>query len=144
MTGGAGIRYAGVVSRAIAFVTDAMIVVVFTIASIAGVNLIASTLGAGPRELAQIVTPILAVAPPLLLVIYESALWTLAGRTPGKALLGLRVTRADGRPVTLGSAVVRALVLVVVFVGALWSLVDRRHQGLHDKLARTVVIYDRP
>jgi uncharacterized RDD family membrane protein YckC len=56
------------------------------------------------------------------------------------ALLGVRVVRVDGRPVGRLAALVRAVVLAYFPIGALWFLVDSRHQGLHDKLARTAVV----
>jgi uncharacterized RDD family membrane protein YckC len=137
-------RYAGVVSRGIAFGIDAFIVVMATAVAVAVVSVVASALNPNPRGLADVIVLALAVAPPVLLVLYDATLCALTGRTPGKALLGLRVVRTDGRPVSLPSALVRALLLVIVTVGTLWSIVDRRHQGLHDKVAGTVVIYDGP
>jgi uncharacterized RDD family membrane protein YckC len=69
----------------------------------------------------------------------------VAGFTPGKGLLGLRIVRTDGQRVKLGAAVLRFigywLSALVLFLGFIWIIVDRRRQGWHDKLGRTVVIY---
>ena len=70
------------------------------------------------------------------------------GQTLGKELLGIRVTRLDGAPVRLGTALLRELLgkLVLgitgvwVLVDNLWPLADARNQALHDKLASTVVL----
>jgi uncharacterized RDD family membrane protein YckC len=35
-------------------------------------------------------------------------------------------------------------VLAYFPIGALWCLVDRRHQAIHDKLARTAVVRTAP
>lgn len=68
------------------------------------------------------------------------------GRTPGKALLGLRVVTESGIAPTFGQAVVRSLTRV--FSGPLqiidwaWALFDERRQRALDKLARTLVVRD--
>ena len=79
--------------------------------------------------------------------IYSAVFWVLVGRTPGKAALGLRVVRVDGRPIGWGTSVTRAVgyaVSSILMLGFAWIAVDRRHQGFHDKLARTFVVYDPP
>jgi uncharacterized RDD family membrane protein YckC len=84
---------------------------------------------------------------PWLFLIYSAVFWVLAGRTPGKAALGLRVVRVDDRAIGWGTAVTRAagyVVSSILMIGFMWIAVDRRHQGFHDKLARTFVVYDTP
>jgi uncharacterized RDD family membrane protein YckC len=74
------------------------------------------------------------------MTVYCAVFWLLAGRTPGMALLGLRVVRTDGRPVRWFGVLLRGVLLAYFPVGALWLVVDRRHQAVHDKVARTLVI----
>jgi uncharacterized RDD family membrane protein YckC len=68
------------------------------------------------------------------------------GQTWGKQLLGLRVVREDGRPVTAGIAVLRELVgkaglgALTLGLGVAWLLLDLRRRGLHDRLAGTLVV----
>lgn len=69
------------------------------------------------------------------------------GATPGMRLVRERVARADtGFAPTWGDAIVRFLGMLVsgltLNLGYLWVAVDGRKQGLHDHLARTVVILD--
>lgn len=136
----AAARYAGMVSRTIAYLLDALLVAVtFTFGAV-GVGLIASVIGAEARDLARAVTSAYAFLLPASFVTYNLLFWGLAGRTPGMALVGVRVVTTHGRPVSWPAALVRALVLGLFPLGALWAFVDRRHQGLHDKLARTTVI----
>ena len=136
-------RYAGVVSRATAFVADATIVVSLTLGCLVVVQVVGLVLaGAWQRALAEGSASLLLYGPAALLVLYNSLFWSLTGRTPGMALLGLRVGRTDGRPLTWGRALVRALTLMFLSWGFLWSLVDSRRQALHDKFAGTVVLYD--
>jgi uncharacterized RDD family membrane protein YckC len=55
----------------------------------------------------------------------------------GKRILSIRVVRIDGRPVGLGWALVRTVLLLLV-VPAL--IADRDLRGLHDRAANTIVI----
>jgi uncharacterized RDD family membrane protein YckC len=64
-------------------------------------------------------------------------LTALTGFTVGKRVLGIRVARVDGRPVGLGWALVRTILLLAV-VPAL--ITDRDLRGLHDRAANTIVI----
>jgi uncharacterized RDD family membrane protein YckC len=76
---------------------------------------------------------------------YFGYCWAAAERTPGMALFGLRVVRADGAPLDPWRGVVRAVCFplsVLVFgLGFLGILVQREHRALHDLLAGTAVIY---
>lgn len=71
-----------------------------------------------------------------------------AGITIGKAVMGLRVVRMDGVPLTFGRCTRRYLTFLLtalpLFAGQLWVIVDDRRQGWHDKLSNTCVIYDWP
>jgi uncharacterized RDD family membrane protein YckC len=78
---------------------------------------------------------------------YNVGLWLLAGQTPGKQVMGLRIVRTNGQRLTFRSATVRWLgyaISAILFLGYLWVLVDNRRQGFHDKLARTFVVYSWP
>lgn len=68
----------------------------------------------------------------------------MRGQTPGKKLLGIRVIRLDGKPLTgwmsferFGGYAASAATGLLGFAQILW---DRNRQGLHDKATETVVI----
>ena len=68
------------------------------------------------------------------------------GQTPGKRLMGVRVVRLDGNPVTWWHAFERAggyaagvATGTLGFVQVYW---DANRQAIHDKVAGTVVIRD--
>lgn len=71
------------------------------------------------------------------------------GRTPGKAVFGIRVASVDGAPVGLGAVSLRTLMRLVDFlpaayaVGAFAIVTNNRNQRLGDMVANTVVIRDR-
>ncbi len=70
----------------------------------------------------------------------------IAGRTPGKALVGLRVVRWDGTAMTPWPAFVRTvtwpLSIVLAGAGIVVLLLQRDRRALHDLLARTAVVHD--
>ncbi len=83
---------------------------------------------------------ILSIAP-----LYYLSLWLFAGRTIGMGIVGLRVVRTNGRKLGLSTAIIRlvgfTLSLLTLGLGFLWAIFDDERQALHDKMARTYVIY---
>jgi uncharacterized RDD family membrane protein YckC len=77
---------------------------------------------------------------------YHVAPLAITGRTPGKALVGLRVVRRDGEPLRLRQAVVRVLVLPVSLallgIGFVGAAFGRERRTLHDLAAGSVVVTD--
>ena len=72
-----------------------------------------------------------------------------AGRTPGKAVFGIRVVTVDGSALSLGAVTLRTLMRLVDFlpaayaVGAIAVVTSTRNQRLGDLVASTVVVRDR-
>lgn len=147
--------HAGFISRAIAFVID---LVVMSVAVIAAVALIEAVLGfftlygvlgqnivqsALFRDCVFAVTALIGV---IVAVGYPVAFWVMFGQTPGKLLLGVRIARISGQPLTIRRALLRYvgywLSAIPLGLGFLWVLVDDSRQGWHDKLAGTYVVYD--
>ncbi len=77
-------------------------------------------------------------------VTYFVAMWAWKGTTIGGLVLGHKIVRTDGRPVTFAVALVRSLTslfsALIVFLGFLWAGWDREKQTWHDKIAGTVVV----
>ena len=152
-----GLRYGGFWRRSIAYLIDEMIVYfvslfLFLIGLLAlGLkeDLITTVLTA-PDDLAQGMSMpgfLYVVASLVAGMAYFTWFHGIAGRTPGKMLLGLRVIRASGEPMTPGIAFLRwvgYLISGLAFcLGFLWVAFDRRKQGWHDKIATTLVIRER-
>ena len=85
--------------------------------------------------------------PPLSFLValaYFAGMWAWKGTTVGGVVLGLKVVRLDGQPVTFPVALVRGLgaafSVIVLFLGFLWIAWDPDKQGWHDRIAGTVVI----
>jgi uncharacterized RDD family membrane protein YckC len=73
------------------------------------------------------------------------AFWLYRQATPGKMAIGARVVDAEtGATLSIGQAIGRYVGYLVSTIplglGLLWVAFDRRKQGWHDKLARTVVV----
>jgi uncharacterized RDD family membrane protein YckC len=132
--------YAGPVSRSIAYVLDAVTVALMVTGAVAVTTLLVAVIGPGAGGHGLAVASVYLVGLPSLLAVYMALFWALAGRTPGMALLGLRVVGLDGGAIGWLRALIRAAVLAYFPIGAVWLLVDRRHQAVHDKLARTTVV----
>ena len=72
--------------------------------------------------------------------------WIGGGHTLGMRMFRLRVVREqDWKPLTVGNALLRWIGLwlsfVACFIGVIWVAIDGRHQGWHDKIARTLVVH---
>jgi uncharacterized RDD family membrane protein YckC len=93
----------------------------------------------------------------LVIVVY--ALWIIAGiayfvyfwtrpegQTLGMKALHLRVVKTDGSQLTMGSAILRYIGMIVnsiIFglpIGWIWAGFDKNKQGWHDKIAGTYVV----
>jgi len=77
--------------------------------------------------------------------VYFAYQWSLGGKTIGMALLGIRVVASDGSPITPRQAVVRTVTLPLSFLlfglGFIGILLNKDRHALHDRLAKTVVVY---
>jgi uncharacterized RDD family membrane protein YckC len=130
--------YAGFWSRAAALLIDWLIVIVIVVPIM--------VLGFGMHEVsldpAEHSWDLLAFVAIAVTVI---GFWRICGATPGKIALGLKIVdAASGRRPSLGRLALRFagyfLCAAPLYLGFLWAAVDRRKQGWHDKIARTIVI----
>ena len=84
----------------------------------------------------------------VLLAVAAAAIgfWRAFGATPGKIALGLKIVDArTGQAPGFGQLILRFVCYFVsafpLYLGFLWAAFDRRKQGWHDKIARTIVIH---
>ena len=82
------------------------------------------------------------ILPLALLVLF----WTSLGATPGKMLLDCKIVDAhSGDLITVKKALIRLLGYFIsalpFYLGFIWIARDKRKQGLHDKLAGTLVLH---
>lgn len=137
--------YAGVVTRTLALATDALVLNLGLALTTTILGLALSVLGAdlADVDLAGLVAGLGAWF--VVSAAYFVGFWTLAQQTPGMRALRLEVVSVTGEPLRARRALLRfvgmilcAIPLLAGFAPILW---DPRRQGLHDKLARSVVRY---
>jgi uncharacterized RDD family membrane protein YckC len=136
----------------IAFAIDQLIVGLVVAVVVLLAEFVTSTFGVndwfGTGDLAStIVTTLVVVTSALILLLYDLLFWMLAGQTPGKRFLGVRIVRADGERLRWGNAIRRKVgywISAILFLGYLWVIVDNQRQAWHDHLAGTLVIYSWP
>jgi uncharacterized RDD family membrane protein YckC len=151
--------YAGFVTRAVALMIDIAVITVAVIAINAliglpvsfftGINLNNCAQTTDPRAIAKAtctaVNLIWVGVALLASPIYFITLFATIGQTIGKAVLGVRVVRLDGRAMTFKTGAVRWLgyfvSVITLGLGFFWVIVDSRRQGFHDRMANTSVIY---
>ncbi len=138
-------HYAGPVSRAAGGVLDIAIVLVSFALGIAGIDLLARYVISGSL-IGDRTGVVSVIALALWGFLYMYASLAIAGRTPGMALIGLRVVAADGLPLSnrraLGRTLAFPLSALLFGLGFLIMFVQREHRALHDLIAGTAVVYD--
>jgi uncharacterized RDD family membrane protein YckC len=79
-------------------------------------------------------------------LVYFGGCWALAAKTPGMAVLGIRVVERDGKDLHVRRAFLRALAFPLSFallgLGFVGIVVGRERRALHDVIAGTTVVYD--
>jgi uncharacterized RDD family membrane protein YckC len=133
---------AGVVSRVLAGAVDLGVVLVVLAAGYLALSGLAFLINPASFRFPIPPRPLVLGLAVLLMVLYLTTSWTGSGRTYGNRMLGLRVVNRHGRPLRLGTALLRAVFCAVLPVGLLWVAVNANRRSVQDLVLRTVVIYD--
>ena len=135
--------YGGPVARLLAFVLDGLIATSIFTATVAGLDYLTNRFFDTIPDLPPWVGW---VSLAFWLFLYTFVCLVVAGRTPGKMLIGLRVVRQDGAPLSARSARIRTLCYPVSFLiyglGLIGIVIGLRHRALHDVVARSAVVFD--
>jgi uncharacterized RDD family membrane protein YckC len=137
-------HYAGIVTRITAFVIDAAVSVALYLLWLLLIRIgwefvTNHTIEWGDHRIVTITGFV------IWEILYFAQPWATSGSTLGMAVVGLRVVRVDGAPVSFGHAVLRIvtlpLSLVFLGIGLLMMLVQPERRALHDLIAGTAVVY---
>jgi len=132
---------AGIVSRGLAALIDALAVLLLSIVVYFSLALAALILD--PRAFSwprmHLVFSLGAFL--VLSILYLSFWWSTSGRTIGSAVMAVRLVSRRGR-LRWVQSVARAFLCTIFPIGLLWVAVDRRRRSLQDILLRTSVVYD--
>lgn len=148
MTNPDSIQYAGFWRRLLAFILDSFlfgaVVVPFLVLIYGRDYFYWSSEQTGMFAIYGIADFLLTTLLPVVLII---GFWTRLGATPGKLLLDCRVVDAKTlQPLSGKKAVIRCLAYLAsalpIYLGFVWIAFDKRKQGLHDKLAGTLVLHE--
>ena len=139
-------RYAGPLTRLLAFVADTAVVTLGFTLLVAGLVFVIRLFDpdfAVPEQSGLIYTVSLA----LWAFFYLWVSYALFGKTIGKAILGVRVVSSDGQIVLKGRqpflrVLTYPLSFIVFGIGLLGVVFNRQRQAWHDRFARTAVVYD--
>ena len=135
--------YVGLVTRALAFGLDAAIINAIALLTAAVVALTFSVVSL-PEELRTVAVAAGGALYVAWTVGYFVTFWATTGQTPGDRVFGVRVVDAGGVRLRPRRAVLRfvglTLAALPLFAGFLIILIDERRRGLHDWIARTVVV----
>ncbi len=124
------LQYVGVGMRFLALLIDVIILGI--------VNGIIYALLRSVPVLADLVVTVIAIA-------YTFGLEATQGATLGKRILGLRVVKTDGSPISWSESIIRNLLRIVdglfgYLVGAILIWTSPQRQRLGDRVANTVVV----
>ncbi len=139
---------AGIGSRFLAAMIDTLLIGIAETIVILIVGLTSSALGLRAADsLLAALGGLLAFAILWGYYIAFELLWN--GQSPGKRVIGLRVVREGGRPITFVGSAIRNLIRIVDFLPALYGIgvvvmfVDHRSRRLGDLAAGTLVVKER-
>ena len=137
-------RFAGSVSRFLAFLADQFVIGVFFAI---GALLVQSAIRVVFQTSFDIEDSgaVMVIAFVLWAFLYTAGSLAATGRTIGKAILGLMAVRSDGSKLDARHAALRTLMFPLSFVlfgiGFLIGLVRRDRRELHDLIADTAIVY---
>ena len=139
-------RYAGLVTRTVAFVIDAAIINGVAFLLVAGASLVLSMFGSSIDDLPDWLVVAVGAGGWLVLAgSYFVGSWVLTGQTVGMRVMAIRVMKRDGGHVSVWRGLRRLVGAVIaaipLFAGYLLILVDDRRRGLQDRIAGTVVVF---
>jgi len=147
-----GYQVAGIGSRFLATLLDTLIIIFLQVVILVARLLLQSAFDRS--GLSGTLSPWVIALFGLISFVFYSGYYVLFemiwnGQSPGKRLVGLRVIRRDGTPITLSESLVRNLARLVDFlpfaygVGILSMFLDKQSRRLGDLAAGTVVVHDR-
>jgi uncharacterized RDD family membrane protein YckC len=133
------LSYAGFVTRLISYIIDGIFLGL--VSSVAGLSI--GILGNLENlEILNIIVTISGIVTPF----YYIGFWAMAGATPGKIMLGMRIVGANGRidGIGFGRAILRFIGYFIssffFYLGFIWIAIDDERRGWHDRIAGTHVI----
>ncbi|MEX0767792.1 MAG: RDD family protein [Microthrixaceae bacterium] len=138
-------HYAGAVSRLVAFVCDEAIATICFSVATASLTYLVVLITPDNYKL-ELPPSVLSMIYVFWLFLYFSYPWSTSGKTPGMAILGLRVVQRDGSATNFRCGLTRTVMFPLGFLtfglGFVGILTNREHLAIYDRIAKTAVVYD--
>lgn len=140
--------------RVLAAIIDGLVILVMQLPILAAL-VFAGVIGFTPSDLEAMQTPegqrflnLMSIPLSLLEIAYYTVMNGTWGATLGKMALGMKIVRADGRPISYGIAFLRIVVKLILqqctcSLMYLSVAVNAEHRGWHDQIVGTRVIWTR-
>jgi len=132
---------AGLAVRLAATVIDLVVVGTVAVIGALAAHMVIAML---PAQVAEVESWGLLALGAIVLTGYFVYFWGIEGATPGKKLMGLRVTRSGTRePIGPGRALLRLVGITagnILFVDLIVAFLHRDRRALHDMIADSIVV----
>ena len=152
------VKYAGFWIRWVALIVDnfivsvAMFIFIFAMVSIWGLSGLAKDVSSVFGVLSKVIgfgIPFVILLSFLIPWIYFIVMTNKKGATLGKKILGLKVVSETGEKLSLGKIILRETIGkfvsgLIFSIGFLMAAFTEKKQGLHDKMAGSLVVYEDP
>jgi uncharacterized RDD family membrane protein YckC len=135
-------RRAGIASRLLAVVIDAMVVGLLVVAAYGVWAGLLFVLRGRSFTFPTVGLAVAITTGTVIFIIYCAIGWSSGGRTYGAQVLGLRVVDKSTSRLRPASSLVRAVLCVVFPLGLAWCVIDAKNRSVQDILLGTSVIYD--
>ena len=130
--------------RLAAALIDGLIILFFTFGVSLGVILLWGYLNTYARNEPAPVETVLVICGLIVSFVYYVGFWSKSGQTFAKTVLGITVVGSDGKPLSVGKAILRYIGYMIsaipLSLGFLWIAFDKKRQGWHDKVASSYAI----
>ena len=140
----APVKCAGFWIRWVAFSVDALILIipVTIVQLIIGVIFVSAGFSGSARLISEIIYT-------LVVWIYFATMTYYKSATLGKMLVGIQVKSETGGKLSSGKVVLRETIgkllsTILIFIGYIMVAFTKNKQGLHDKIAKSIVVYKDP
>jgi len=133
---------AGIVTRTMACVVDALVVVLLLLLLWGGWSVLKFLARPSRFTFPSPSWALVLLTGSVAAILYLGASWAVSGRSYGAQVLGLRVVNRALGPLGWPRSLLRSAACVVFPLGLAWTLLDRRNRSLQDVLCASRVVYD--
>jgi serine/threonine protein kinase len=134
-------QIAGLDRRFVAFFIDIVLTSILQAFVLIGIGILVGPSNSSSSDTLNCLASLVSIGTPLC---YYTFFHAHSGQTPGKKILGIKVVRTDGSPLTTSRAILRLIGAMIgalpLYLGYLWAFTVPERQTWHDKIADTYVI----